>query len=89
MDGSQKLPQRIIGTMNDLADLNKPAPLLINVLNTWIAYLATSDFVNDPLASEIIKDAKAKNFENLFNLLAAPLNPKYLPLLTGEPLNFE
>ena len=75
--------------MNDLATLGKPAPLLINVLNTWIAYLATSDFVNDPLGIELVSLAKEKNFEKLFNLLATPLNHQYLPLITGEPLKFE
>ena len=77
MDGSQKMPQRIIGSLNDLAKLNIPAPKLAIAYATWINYLATSNAINDPLASELIGFAKTKNLRGISALLAVSVDEKY------------
>ena len=77
MDGSQKMPQRLIGSLNDLAKLNIPAPKLVTAFATWINYLATSDSVNDPLAADLIDFAKRKDLRGISALLATPLDGKY------------
>ena len=88
MDGSQKLPQRVIATLNELADKSIPAPHLVNVLSTWIKYLATFNSISDPLA-EILKPlAIAEKYEEIFTAIAHPLNSIYLRELTNRPLTF-
>ena len=77
MDGSQKMPQRIIGSLNDLAKLNIPAPKLAIAFATWINYLATSNAINDPLALELVGFAKTKNLRGISALLAVPVDEKY------------
>ena len=77
MDGSQKIPQRIIGSLNDLTKLNIPAPKLAIAYATWINYLANSNAINDPLASELIGFAKTKNLRGISALLAEPVVEKY------------
>ena len=77
MDGSQKLPQRIINTLNDLAAKNIPAPKLVKALATWIKYLAESNEINDPLGKELKPLAQAKNIRGISELLATPINKVY------------
>ena len=78
MDGSQKMPQRIIGSLNDLAKLNIPAPRLVMAFATWLRYLAKSDSINDPLAPTLKKLAQEKDVRGISNLLATPLDEIYL-----------
>ena len=73
MDGSQKLPQRIISTLNELAEKNIPAPRLVEALATWIKYLAISNSINDPLAEKLKTYAVAKDIRGISSLLATPL----------------
>ncbi|MEN9680023.1 MAG: hypothetical protein RLZ57_1152 [Actinomycetota bacterium] len=84
MDGSQKLPQRMIGTLNDLATLNLPAPHLVEALATWIKYLQVSETVNDPLGDKLKPLAKAKDLRGLFALLSIPLNEIYFAQLLAH-----
>ena len=88
MDGSQKLPQRMIGTLNDLAELKIPAPKMLNALATWIKYLQISDSISDPLASELKSLALAEKYSEIFTLLTTPLNPIYSELLSNNPITF-
>ena len=88
MDGSQKLPQRMIGTLNDLAELKIPAPKMLNALATWIKYLQVSESINDPLAAELKSLALAEKYSELFSLLSTPLNPIYSELLSNNPITF-
>lgn len=89
MDGSQKLPQRIIETINDLEAKNIQAERLLNVLNTWIKYLATSDSINDPLATNLSALAKSENFAEIFAQLSTPLNQKALDRISGLSITFD
>jgi fructuronate reductase len=88
MDGSQKMPQRMIGTLNDLANLELPAPNLINALSTWIKYLRESKEINDPIADKLKTLTLAENYQELFTLLSNPLNPIYFKEITNIPLTF-
>jgi fructuronate reductase len=78
MDGSQKMPQRMISTLNDLAKMNIPALKMFEAFNTWIKYLATSDRINDPLADKLKPLAIAGDIRGISNLLATQLDESYL-----------
>jgi fructuronate reductase len=52
MDGSQKLPQRWLGTVRDRVSQGAPIEHLALGLAAWVTHLA-SDALNDPLASEL------------------------------------
>ena len=88
MDGSQKLPQRIIATLNDLADLKLSATHLVNALNTWLKYLATSDAINDPMGDKFKTLAIAGQYSEIFSALPNPLNAIYFKDLSKHPLTF-
>ncbi len=64
MDGSQKLPQRLLGTMRDLLTAGKPLALHALAVAAWMRYVAGLDEagapidVRDPLAAELAAAAK-------------------------------
>ena len=64
MDGSQKLPQRILETVSDLLTQNKNFKGLALAIAAWIKYVSGKDFngetidVRDPLADEFSNIAK-------------------------------
>ncbi|OIQ43631.1 MAG: mannitol dehydrogenase [Roseobacter sp. MedPE-SWde] len=59
MDGSQKLPQRILGTLNDAMAAGRPCPGLILAVAAWMRYVGGIDEnghgidVRDPLAARL------------------------------------
>jgi fructuronate reductase len=59
MDGSQKLPQRLLGTIRERLDRNLPLPCLALVVAGWIRYVSGLDErgapidVRDPLAETL------------------------------------
>ena len=59
MDGSQKLPQRLLGTIRDRLDRDLPLPCLALVIAGWIRYTSGVDErgapidVRDPLAERL------------------------------------
>ncbi|MFN3613492.1 MAG: mannitol dehydrogenase family protein [Rubrimonas sp.] len=59
MDGSQKLPQRLMGTARDLLAANRPLPRLALAVAGWMAYVGGKDEagrpidVRDPLAERL------------------------------------
>jgi fructuronate reductase len=59
MDGSQKLPQRLLGTIRERLDRNLPLPCLALVIAGWIRYVGGVDErgepidVRDPLADRL------------------------------------
>ena len=59
MDGSQKLPQRILGTLADNCAAGRPSPGLILALAAWMRYVGGLDEsgaaieVKDPLAATL------------------------------------
>lgn len=64
MDGSQKLPQRILGTVQDRFDAGREAPMLCLAIAGWMRYVAGVDDagapidVQDPLA-QMLRDLTA------------------------------
>jgi fructuronate reductase len=77
MDGSQKMPQRMIGTLNDLAKLGMPAPKMVEAFATWIKYLQVSNSINDPLGEKLKPLAIAKDLRGISALLATPFDEIY------------
>src|SRR5205085_1311497 len=65
MDGSQKLPQRLLGTMRDRLQLELPIDTHALAVAGWIRYVTAIDEqgqkidVRDPLAAELAAIAKA------------------------------
>jgi len=61
MDGSQKLPQRILGTLRDTYAADRDAPMLCLAVAAWMRYVGATDEsgqpieVVDPLAEELRK----------------------------------
>ncbi|HKK98562.1 MAG TPA: mannitol dehydrogenase family protein, partial [Marivita sp.] len=55
MDGSQKLPQRILDPLFENRATGRPYQSLLTVLAAWIVFLkgCTPDKINDPLADDI------------------------------------
>jgi fructuronate reductase len=59
MDGSQKLPQRILGTLRQNINANRPSPGLYLAITAWMRYVEGTDEagkpidVRDPLALEL------------------------------------
>ncbi|MGY6632523.1 MAG: mannitol dehydrogenase family protein [Alkalilacustris sp.] len=59
MDGSQKLPQRILGTLAANLAAGRPAPGLVLAVAAWMIYVRGTDLrgapidVRDPLAAEL------------------------------------
>ena len=77
MDGSQKMPQRMIGVLNDLAEMGIPAPRMVEAFATWIKYLAISNSINDPLGEKLKPLAIAKDLRAISALLSSPFNEIY------------
>jgi fructuronate reductase len=69
MDGSQKLPQRLLGTIRERLERDLPSPCLALVVAGWIRYTSGVDEqgkpidVRDPLA-ERLRAAQAASPEN-------------------------
>jgi fructuronate reductase len=61
MDGSQKLPQRLLGTLSDTFAAGRDAPMLCLAVALWMRYVGGVDEngtpidVKDPLAGELRK----------------------------------
>lgn len=80
MDGSQKLPQRMLGTVRDAFDAGRETPLLCLAIAAWMFYVRGVDEagnaidVRDPLASELsaLTDAANGPSETVATLLNLP-----------------
>jgi len=65
MDGSQKLPQRLLATARDNLDAGRPMPLLALAVAGWMRYVSGRDEVgraidvSDPLATQFAQIADA------------------------------
>ena len=94
MDGSQKLPQRILGTLADNIAAGRPSPGLILAVAAWMRYVGGLDEsgaaieVKDPLASRLrdICDAAADDDARVAGLLAVRevFLPKFAAAVTPE-----
>lgn len=78
MDGSQKLPQRILGTLNDAMAAGRPCPGLILAVAAWMRYVSGIDEggnvidVRDPLAARLkaLSDSAGTPAEKVAALLS-------------------
>jgi fructuronate reductase len=65
MDGSQKLPQRLLGTVRDRLQLNLPIETHALAIAGWMRYITATDEqgrkidVRDPIATELAAIAKS------------------------------
>ena len=66
MDGSQKLPQRILGT---LAEAKAPTPRLILTVAAWMRYVGGMDETGAPIE---VKDPMADRLRALSDAAATP-----------------
>ena len=78
MDGSQKLPQRILGTLKENLDAGRDSPALYLAVAAWMSYVSGTDEngqqidVRDPLATRM--NALSVSFETHADKVAALLN---------------
>jgi len=49
MDGSQKLPQRILGTLRDNLSAGRSCPDLITAIAAWMIYVGGTDLTGNPI----------------------------------------
>jgi len=62
MDGSQKLPQRILGTLRETFDAGRTAPGLCLAVAAWMRYVAGTDETGQPID---VRDPLAERFHAL------------------------
>jgi fructuronate reductase len=85
MDGSQKLPQRIFASANDLAKLGLSTDHITLIIAAWLRFLEINEKVNDPLGDSLQKlvrnpDALQSVSGTLsFEGLATKVDPKLFP----------
>ncbi len=95
MDGSQKLPQRILGTLSENLAAGRPSPGLCLAVAAWMRYVGGVDEagnpieVKDPLATRLraLSDAARTPAEKIASLLAvAEVFPPALAAKLGDPV---
>lgn len=85
MDGSQKLPQRIFASANDLLKLDLSTDHITLIIAAWLRFLEVNEKVNDPLADSL--QQLVRNLDALqsvtntlsFEGLATKVDPKLFP----------
>lgn len=78
MDGSQKLPQRLLGTLRDNLDAGRASPALCLAVAAWMRYVGGTDEagqpidVRDPLAARLraLSDGQGAVADKVAALLA-------------------
>jgi fructuronate reductase len=92
MDGSQKLPQRILGTLQTNLQAGRPSPGLMLAVAAWMIYVSGTDLadrpieVKDPLAARL-RDA-ATSADPVSALLAlTEVFPRDLAAALSDPLH--
>ena len=89
MDGSQKLPQRIFASTNDLVKLGLSTDHITLVIAAWLRFLEVNEKVNDPLADSLQNlvrnpDALQSTINTLsFEGLATKVDPKLFPQIAN------
>ena len=66
MDGSQKLPQRLLATLRDRIAAGLPSPALATAIAGWMHFAVKTAHtpgavLNDPLSTDILAQARASN----------------------------
>jgi fructuronate reductase len=69
MDGSQKLPQRILGTVRETFDAGSAAPMLCLSLAAWMRYVGGVDEAGAPID---VKDPLAQKLRDLVGAAQSP-----------------
>ncbi len=86
MDGSQKLPQRLLGTLRDLQASGRPAPGITRAIAAWMRYVTGLNgqlqpfTVQDPLAERFQVLAEQSGFRQADSLIPDRL-PDYVRAL--------
>lgn len=65
MDGSQKIPQRLLGTIEDRHSKGESWSRLRTGVAAWLAYIGKADVIDDPLA-DYFADIKEKTLPDIF-----------------------
>ena len=99
MDGSQKLPQRIFASTNDLVKLGLSTDHITLIIAAWLRFLEVNEKVNDPLGDSLQKLVRNPNalqsvsdtlsFDGLATKVDAQLFPqiaKWLEQLRIKPI---
>lgn len=71
MDGSQKLPQRILGTLRDTFDAGRAAPALCLAVAAWMRYVGGTDEAGQPID---VRDPLADRLRTLTFAAETPAN---------------
>ncbi|CAB4841927.1 unannotated protein [freshwater metagenome] len=61
IDGSQKLPQRLFATANNLYEKSLPSSRVCLAIAIWLHYLGEAEKLDDPLALELQTFAKGRD----------------------------
>lgn len=69
MDGSQKLPQRILGTLEDILAAGHTAPMLCLAVAAWMRYVGGTDEKGAPIE---VKDPLAERLRQLSDAARTP-----------------
>ncbi len=69
MDGSQKLPQRILGTMADNISVGRPCPGLTLAVAAWMIYVGGTDLQGQPID---VRDPLVARLRNASDAREAP-----------------
>ena len=91
MDGSQKLPQRILGTLADDFAAGRAAPGLVLAVAAWIRYVSGTDLagrpieVRDPLADRLAGLARPAREPAARVAAILSMNEIFPPELAGAP----
>ena len=89
MDGSQKLPQRIFASANDLLKLDLSTDHITLIIAAWLRFLEINEKVNDPLGASLQNlvrnpDALQSVSGTLsFEGLATKVDPKLFPQIAA------
>lgn len=77
-DGSEKIPQRLLGTLLDRDREGAPSACLIFALAAWIVWLHRSlpnDLVQDPMASQFVGVAQGQGIEGFAEAMLSRAAP--------------
>jgi fructuronate reductase len=88
MDGSQKLPQRLLGTVRDRLNAGAPIPRLALGVAAWMRYVTGLDEAGRPIDVRDPMAARLRALADKAGLAAARLAPALLSVreIFGEDL---
>ncbi|AXK43306.1 mannitol dehydrogenase family protein [Erythrobacter aureus] len=72
MDGSQKIPQRWLETLEASRKIGRSCPSIILGLSAWVFHLREATHVSDPASEELIRVAYETDMNAIFDALFGP-----------------